>query len=87
MPRAIGVLLVDRRTLARRCLAAVLSRRRGLTVVGDAESGTEALGMAHELRPDVAVIDPDVPDGGSRLIAVVGSLGLCAQVRPGVGPW
>jgi DNA-binding NarL/FixJ family response regulator len=68
MPAAITVLVVDRPTLSRRCLAAVLSRRRGLQVIAEAQTGSEALGLAQALRPDVAVVETGVP-GGWQLVA------------------
>lgn len=69
MPERIRVLLVDGPTLPRRSLAALLSRRRGLRVVGEAGDGVTALASAVTLGPDVAVVDPSVPDGGAQLVA------------------
>ncbi len=69
MPQSIRVLLVDAPALVRSCLATVLNRRRRLQVVGEAGRGPEAIAEARTLRPDVVVVDPDVPGGGIRLIS------------------
>lgn len=75
MPNRIRVFLVDAPMLFRRCLASALSRRRRLEIIGEAATGSEALAAAPALRPDVVVVDPDVPEGGQRLIA-----DLCQEV-------
>jgi DNA-binding NarL/FixJ family response regulator len=68
MSDPIRLLLVDHLTLPRRCLAALLNRRRGLQVVGEAAIGGAALDLARSLRPDIALVEPETPDGGPRLI-------------------
>ena len=69
MSLPLRLLLIDAPALHRRCLAAILGRRRGIRVVGDADSGKNALGQAQSLRPDVVLVEPDVPDGGPKLVA------------------
>lgn len=50
-----------------------LLNRQGLSVVGLASTGSEALERAHELRPDLALVDIDLgPESGfdvARLLA------------------
>jgi DNA-binding NarL/FixJ family response regulator len=60
-PMANSVLVVDDhpsfRATARRLLQA-----EGFEVVGEAENGAEALMRARELRPDVVLLDVQLPD-------------------------
>ncbi len=72
MQPSIRLLLVDSHTLFRRCLAALLNRRRGLQVVAEAATGTQALAQARSLQPSLVVMDPEVPEGGCALIAQLG---------------
>ena len=81
MTAPIRLLLVDHQTLLRRCLSALLSRRRDVEVVGEAVTGAQARLRARALRPDVVVVDPEVPDGGPTLVAdLCQQLSRCAVV-------
>ncbi len=55
------ILLVDDHRMIREGLSALLERE-GMTVVGAAASGREALNVVEELRPDVLVMDVSMPD-------------------------
>lgn len=66
------MLLVDAPALSRRCLAFLLNHRRRLQVVGQAAHGTEAITLAHALQPDVIVVEPEVPEGGLKLVEELG---------------
>lgn len=68
MPEPIRIMLVDTPVLNRRCLALALGRKRRLHVVGEAGSGPDALAGAEATQPDVVVVDPSVPGGGSSLV-------------------
>jgi two-component system, NarL family, response regulator DesR len=57
----IRILLADDEHLIRGALAALLSLQDDLEVVGQAATGTEALAMARALRPNVAVLDLQMP--------------------------
>jgi DNA-binding NarL/FixJ family response regulator len=57
----IKLLIVDDSTLLRRLLAYQLSCDADFEVVGDAADGREAIELALELRPDVVVMDLDMP--------------------------
>ncbi|MEU0840175.1 response regulator transcription factor [Streptomyces sp. NPDC005962] len=57
----IRVLLADDEHLIRGALAALLSLEDDLLVVAEAASGPEAMAMARAHRPDVAVLDLQMP--------------------------
>jgi two-component system response regulator NreC len=50
------ILLVDDHQMMRDGLRAVLEKE-GLTVVGEAQNGHEAIALAHQLRPQIVVMD------------------------------
>lgn len=58
----IRVLLVDDEHLIRGAMAALLALEDDVVVTGQAGTGREALAMARALRPDVAVVDLQLPD-------------------------
>jgi len=57
----IRVLIVDDHTLLRHGLRLILNHAEGLTVVGEASDGEEAIGLARELKPDVILMDVNMP--------------------------
>ncbi|OLB73645.1 MAG: DNA-binding response regulator [Actinobacteria bacterium 13_2_20CM_2_71_6] len=58
----IRILLADDEHLIRGAMAALLALEDDLSVVAQAATGAEALAMARALRPDVAVLDLQMPD-------------------------
>ncbi|MEY9962670.1 two-component system response regulator DesR [Streptacidiphilus sp. MAP12-16] len=73
MSGRIRVLLADDEHLIRGAVAALLSYEDDLLVVAEAASGPEALAMARAHRPDVAVLDLQMP-GGMDGVAVAAAL-------------
>lgn len=61
MSNPIRVLLADDETLIRTALAQLLDLEADLRVVGQAGSGTEAVAMAAQVSPDIAVLDLQMP--------------------------
>lgn len=57
----ITVLLVDDHTVVRQGLRALLQSEGDIEIVGEAETGREAVQLAKKLLPDVAVIDIAMP--------------------------
>lgn len=60
----IRVLVVDDHDLVRTGITRMLADIEGLQVVGQAESGEEALKQARELKPDVVLMDVKMPGIG-----------------------
>jgi two-component system response regulator DesR len=54
-------MIADDEDLLRSALAALLGLEQDLTVVAEASTSTEAVRLAHEHRPDIAVLDLEVP--------------------------
>ena len=87
----IRVLLADDENLIRSALAALLGMEEDLQVVAQAATGDEALAMARIHRPDVAVLDLQMPglDGIAVAEALRHELPGCASIivtshgRPG----
>jgi DNA-binding NarL/FixJ family response regulator len=68
--RPIRVLIADDHPIVREGLRLVLERRGDLEIVGEAADGRGAIQLATRLRPDVAIVDLDMPQlDGVRVIA------------------
>ncbi|MFI1720704.1 response regulator [Streptomyces sp. NPDC020489] len=71
---AVRVLVVDDQTLIRDGIASLLSIRPGLTVVGTAVDGRDAVAKTLELGPDVVLMDVRMPRmDGVEAVAVLRS--------------
>ncbi len=75
----IRLLLADDENLIRTALAALLSLEDDLEVVGQAASADEALAMARLHRPDVAVLDLQMP--GVTGSTAIGGIGVAEALR------
>ena len=60
----LRLLVVDDQPIIRRGLALMLGSEAGITVVGQAADGQEALDLALALRPDVVLMDLQMPHMG-----------------------
>ena len=56
-PSAVSVLIVDDQAPFRRAAAAVVRMTGGFEVVGEADSGEDALDLVSELSPDLVLMD------------------------------
>jgi PAS domain S-box-containing protein len=59
--RALRILIVDDHAGVREAFREMLEERPELQVVGEAADGLEAIAKAHELRPDVILMDVSMP--------------------------
>lgn len=62
MSKQVRVLLADDHGLVRKGFRRLLEDSPSITVTGEAANGREALALAEQLRPDVAVLDVSMPD-------------------------
>lgn len=75
---AIRVLLVDDHDIVRKGLRALLDREAGIEVAGEAEDGEHAARIAERLRPDVVLMDLEMPGIGG-----VEATRRIVETRPG----
>jgi len=71
-PRAIRILVVDDHPVLRDGVAAILETQTDMTLVGEARDGAEAIVRFRELKPDVTLMDLQMPGmGGLEAIKVI----------------
>jgi len=58
---AVKVLVVDDHTLFRKGIINLLQQQSGIEVVGEAKDGREGIALAKRLRPDVILMDVQMP--------------------------
>ncbi len=80
--RTTRLLIVDDHAVVRRGLRSVLESCQDFEVVGEAADGDEALRLATKLRPDIVLLDLNLP-GGSGL-DVIPELLAVEDARPAV---
>lgn len=59
---SINVLVVDDHAILRDGIRSLLERQEGITVIGEAGNGREALSAVAELKPDVVLMDVAMPE-------------------------
>ncbi|MBV9661735.1 MAG: response regulator transcription factor [Acidimicrobiales bacterium] len=64
MTSGIGVLVVDDQPPFRRAARAVLERVEDFHLIGEAETGEDAVALAAELRPSLVLMDINMPGMG-----------------------
>jgi DNA-binding NarL/FixJ family response regulator len=81
---ATRCLIADDQAMVREGLAAILNAQQGLTVVGQAIDGTDAVRQARRLRPDVILMDVRMPvlDGLQATRQILGA--PAGEARPKV---
>jgi two-component system, NarL family, nitrate/nitrite response regulator NarL len=71
MKKVIRVLLVDDHPVVRKGLCSCLAKQDNLKIVGEAGDGRQALAKARELRPDLMLMDIDLPEMDGLAVAAV----------------
>jgi NarL family two-component system response regulator LiaR len=61
MTTSIRVLVVDDQAIVRKGICALLATEPGIQVVGEAETGREAIAASQQVRPDVVLMDLVMP--------------------------
>ena len=58
----VKIILADDHRILREGLRALLEKQAGIEVIAEAEDGKTTVELAHELKPDVVIIDISMPD-------------------------
>jgi two-component system, NarL family, nitrate/nitrite response regulator NarL len=75
------VLLVDDQPLFRRALATLISAQLDMTVVGEGENGRDALEKVRALKPDLVVMDVNMPGAsGVDGVAAIRAAGFAIPI-------
>jgi DNA-binding NarL/FixJ family response regulator len=77
--KIIRVILVDDHAMVREGLRLLLRSAPDIAVVGEAGDGLSALAVARRVRPDIVVLDLDMPGGDG-----IGALQELGKLLPGV---
>lgn len=70
-----SILVVDDQALIRQAVSDILSGAEGLTVVGEAVDGRDAVELARALRPDIVLMDIRMP----QLDGIAATAEICAD--------
>lgn len=70
MPDPIRILITDDHAVVRKGLVMVLRQEPDFEVVGEAENGRAGLERAHELNPDIALVDLVMPEMDGQEMAL-----------------
>lgn len=70
MPDPIRILIVDDHAVVRKGLVMVLRLESDLEIVGEAQNGRVGLEMAHQLKPDITLVDLVMPEMDGQEMAL-----------------
>ena len=61
MPQQISILIVDDHPLLRRGVRDSIAENPGFRIIGEASDGEDAMRLVSSLKPDIAIVDIDMP--------------------------
>ncbi len=73
MPEKIRIVLIDDHPLFRDGVVSTLDRSDDFEVVGQGENAAEAVRLAHELLPDIMLVDISMPGSGIEAVKAIAS--------------
>jgi len=79
MSSKLRILVADDHAFLREALVVMIREEGDMEVVAQAGDGEAAVARAHELRPDVAIVDLTMPSGGIRTLKRIRS--ECPETR------
>ena len=75
------VLLVDDHPVVRAGIRNLLERAPDITVIGEAKDGSEALLLVEELKPDVMLLDMEMPGlNGNDVVLQLQKMGMPVKI-------
>jgi len=81
MSAEIRIVVVDDHTLFRRGLVGLLAEMEGFQVVGEAANGQDALGINETEKPDIVLLDVNMPGmNGIETLAAMRKQGMASPV-------
>lgn len=80
-PPLTRILIVDDEVLARQRLRALLERRSDFEIIGECETGAEAVRVIRSHKPDIVLLDVQMPElDGFDVIAEIGAQNMPAVI-------
>ena len=81
MSKSINVVIVDDHPIFRQGLSVTIEKNKNLKVIGEADNGETAIELTRDLRPDVLLLDVDMPvKDGIETARELKALGLPVKI-------
>ncbi|MBK6749788.1 MAG: response regulator transcription factor [Pyrinomonadaceae bacterium] len=81
MSKSINVVIVDDHPIFRQGLSVTIEKNKNLKVIGEADNGETAIELTRDLRPDVLILDVDMPvKDGIETARELKALGLPVKI-------
>ena len=72
--KKIRIVIVDDHPVVRRGVSETFAEAEGFDVVGEGGSAADAIALARDRRPDLIVLDVNLPGGGAEAVAHIHEL-------------